>query len=114
MKCPRDGGALAPHTLKKVEMDYCSYCEGAWLDAGELARLHGLETDLLPGASLGGLPQNPLLCPRCEVGMSRGEVVGSERVELDICPQCHGIWLDTNELKTVLQLAWDVKQAREG
>jgi Zn-finger nucleic acid-binding protein len=43
----------------------------------------------------------PLLtCPNCNVGMT--QVTRSE-VEIDVCPQCRGVWLDRGELEKLLQ-----------
>jgi hypothetical protein len=38
-------------------------------------------------------------CPKC------GQELTAEKkgpVEIDICPSCRGLWLDTNELETIL------------
>lgn len=38
-------------------------------------------------------------CPKCGQELttdSRGPV------EIDLCPDCHGVWLDANELETIL------------
>jgi Zn-finger nucleic acid-binding protein len=40
-----------------------------------------------------------LLCPNCNVSM---QAVNRSGVELDMCPQCRGVWLDRGELEKVL------------
>jgi uncharacterized protein len=38
-------------------------------------------------------------CPKC------GQKLATERygpVEIDLCPSCRGLWLDVNELETIL------------
>jgi uncharacterized protein len=38
-------------------------------------------------------------CPKC------GQKLATEHhgpVEIDLCPSCRGLWLDTNELETIL------------
>lgn len=40
-----------------------------------------------------------LLCPNCNVSM---QAVNRASVELDMCPQCRGVWLDRGELEKVL------------
>lgn len=43
----------------------------------------------------------PLLtCPNCNIGMTQANRQG---VELDICPQCRGVWLDRGELEKLLE-----------
>lgn len=41
-----------------------------------------------------------LVCPNCNVGMTNVQRSG---VEIDICPQCRGVWLDRGELEKLLQ-----------
>lgn len=114
MKCPRDGNELAPFTLRKVELDCCTYCEGAWLDPGELGQVLGLGPELLPGATAVSASYEPLTCPKCEVAMNRALTSGPDQVEVDVCGDCGGIWLDTDELKRMLQMAYDLKQQQGG
>lgn len=35
-------------------------------------------------------------CPKCAVALVESEV---EKVKLDSCPQCNGVWLDAGELE---------------
>lgn len=39
MKCPKCGHDLVVQDLEGVEIDRCSFCEGFFMDAGELERL---------------------------------------------------------------------------
>lgn len=41
-----------------------------------------------------------LICPNCNLGMTQVQRSG---VEIDICPQCRGVWLDRGELEKLLQ-----------
>jgi hypothetical protein len=47
MHCPTCGFKLEPMTYKGVTIDKCFHCNGTWLDAGELEKLAGKESDLL-------------------------------------------------------------------
>ncbi len=38
-------------------------------------------------------------CPKCGQSLA---VQNYGRVEIDVCPSCRGIWLDANELETIL------------
>lgn len=43
-------------------------------------------------------------CPRCWVEMHvREEEIFGPNIDVDICPKCHGIWLDSGELKKLLK-----------
>ena len=39
MRCPKCGHELKPETYSKVTVERCSFCEGLYLDAGELEDL---------------------------------------------------------------------------
>jgi hypothetical protein len=39
MKCPKCGHDLKPETLEGIEIDRCTFCEGYFLDAGEIEQL---------------------------------------------------------------------------
>lgn len=39
MKCPKCGHDLATENLEGVDIDRCTFCEGLYLDAGELEKL---------------------------------------------------------------------------
>jgi Zn-finger nucleic acid-binding protein len=43
-----------------------------------------------------------LLCPNCNTSMQALQRSG---VELDICPQCRGVWLDRGELEKIIDQA---------
>ncbi len=48
-----------------------------------------------------------LLCPHCRVDLVMSE---RQRVEIDYCPKCRGVWLDRGELDTIIERA--VAEAR--
>lgn len=39
-----------------------------------------------------------MLCPVCDIAMF---VLEFDLVEIDYCPECHGVWLDTGELELI-------------
>lgn len=39
MRCPKCGHELRAEDLSDIEIDRCTYCEGVWMDAGELDEL---------------------------------------------------------------------------
>jgi uncharacterized protein len=39
MKCPKDGHDMVEEDVEGVRLDRCTYCEGFFLDAGELDQL---------------------------------------------------------------------------
>jgi Zn-finger nucleic acid-binding protein len=39
-------------------------------------------------------------CPRCDATLNAAERQG---VEIDVCPQCRGVWLDRGELDKIVE-----------
>ena len=104
--CPRCFSELKSETIRKgiwnVEIDKCDSCLGVYLDKGELMTLtdnrplHHLTTKHL-GIDSG----SELLCPSC------GSIMDDEHpggVEIDVCLQCNGVWLDKKELDLLKEI----------
>lgn len=51
------------------------------------------------GARLGDaiIPGDPV-CPRCKVAL---EVKRNDDIEIDVCPQCNGLWIDRGEFEVL-------------
>ena len=105
MQCPECDHYLSRRTMFDVEVDYCSRCKGLWFDYGELETLGeqtGFRSSRLPRQILdrGIVPKRKKgLCPRCAaVKMAPRKLFG---VTIDLCPDCHGIWLDSGEIQSI-------------
>lgn len=48
------------------------------------------------------MPQRFIICPWCHAEMHTRDRHG---VEIDLCPNCHGIWLDRGELEQIVERA---------
>jgi len=104
--CPKCDCSLLILRLADVEVDFCDRCRGLWLDAGEIEALTGgTQSPLLQ--NLRDAPGSPTrerhLCPRCDAALIEFTVPG-RALQLDRCPQGHGLWFDADELKQVLEL----------
>ena len=116
LKCPRCAERLAHVRIGGVDTDVCESCGGLWLDRNELARFDRPEV-AFGDALVAHLQQFPsalmdhsvrLRCPHHpEVVMSRRPYSSRVRVDIDHCPQCGGIWLDTDELALIRAVATD-------
>ena len=108
--CPRCAVPLSHLRIGGIDTDVCEHCGGVWLDRLELARLED------PGNAFGDalvahLSQFPpalidhsrrLRCPRHpSVVMRRRAHSPANPVEIDECPECGGVWLDTDELAAI-------------
>ncbi len=98
--CPRCFSELIPEKFRKglwkVEIDKCKSCSGIYLDKGELMTLTGNRPlHHLTTKHLGVDSGSEILCPGC------GSLMDDEHpggVEIDVCLQCNGVWLDKKEL----------------
>jgi Zn-finger nucleic acid-binding protein len=101
---------LARVRIGGVDTDVCEDCGGLWLDRNELARFDQPEVafgDALvvhlqqfPGAVIDHSVR--LRCPQhADVVMLRRPYSSQVRVAIDQCPQCGGVWLDTDELAEI-------------
>jgi hypothetical protein len=95
--------------LDEVEVDYCTECEGIWLDAGELELLLGSTAaaqQLLESFNLADTDEAARKCPICRKKMEKVRVGQSDgRQELlDRCKKEHGLWFDRDELQGILTL----------
>lgn len=110
MDCPVcKKSAMIVLELDEVEVDYCTECEGIWLDAGELELLLGGAAGaeaLLKSFQAAQTPEKKRKCPICLRKMDK-VLVGSqgESPELiDRCSHNHGLWFDRGELQNVLKM----------
>ena len=80
-----------------VVIDVGPQCQGIWFDDNELKKVLGdrkLANYLTK--HIGMQSKSKLVCPRC------GGLMGLEYaqdVEIDVCLNCHGAWLDYGELE---------------
>ena len=92
--CPRDDGPLKIFTSEHGPSSRCTRCSGLWLSGlvvirhvGEIprpshVRRAGQETGL-----------------RCPADGASLVAVRHHHVEIDVCPACSGVWLDSGELE---------------
>ena len=111
MDCPvcKDS-AMITLELDEVEIDYCTVCNGIWLDAGELELLLGEPEKagkLLNSFRVDfGSTEKIRKCPICDKRMQKIVVGSSEPVLLiDKCSKGDGLWFDKGELQDIFDRA---------
>jgi Zn-finger nucleic acid-binding protein len=107
MKCPACKNPLREKGANGMTLDICyGGCGGIWFDANELesvdaraaTSLHTVWTAPHKKVAL----TEPRLCPRCpEQVLNRKWFSAAEKVEIDQCPKCGGIWLDAGEFSQI-------------
>lgn len=109
MDCPICKNAMIVLELEEVEIDYCTQCEGIWLDEGELELLLGSAEGakgLLQSFTSAKTDEKRRKCPICLKKMEKVQVgsSGNKSESIDRCPQNHGLWFDRGELQEVLTM----------
>jgi Zn-finger nucleic acid-binding protein len=108
MDCPVCKKEMIILELNQIEIDYCTLCDGIWLDEGELELL--LENEAAKQKLLDTFkhdqlnPEKPRRCPRCRKRMYKVYVGAHREVLVDKCRKEHGIWFDSGELHDVIRL----------
>ena len=106
MLCPLDKSALQTHEEGATRILFCEICQGFWFNREQLA-------GFLQNANSPKIPRQKKTltakvqysadqrgCPTCEkTNLSSKLIDGGE---IDICPKCHGIWLDAGELELII------------
>ena len=110
MECPACGNTLTRMTVADVTVDVCQGgCGGIWFDNQEVRKLDDREE--AAGEALLDVQRDPNVtvdhdaqwgCPRCgHPAMTRHFYSPKRAVEVDECPRCGGVWLDSGELATI-------------
>jgi Zn-finger nucleic acid-binding protein len=92
----------------EIEALKCPQCTGHWLDEDDLKRLEQVvevkwwEFRHLPPKKV---QVQPLDCPFCRPAFRLAKVQSTRdrKVIMDVCSQCHGVWLDGGELEAIEQ-----------
>ena len=115
LSCPVDGATLVPTEIHGSVVDQCPICRGIWCDRGELEAIVDRAARALAKLKRGQKNRKPFVitdenmrkpglhrsCPDDGAGLVHRERHG---VAVDLCPLCHGIWLDANELQAIINL----------
>lgn len=99
--CPRCTWPLSIFEHQGVELDHCRRCGGTFLDPGEAASLFGEAAEPAHWKeeyNVTLLGPSKLQCPTGHAALEAFDVkYGTQAVEVDVCPRCHGLWLDKDE-----------------
>lgn len=104
MRCPACRAELVVVERERTELDWCPFCRGFWFDGDELealAQTLGVVFSPLQGTQRPGRRA----CPRCDTAMNVVTLEACSQLEVDLCPEGHGLWLDAGELASLSGLA---------
>lgn len=94
-----------------LEIDHCPECFGLWFDGGELRQFFSspelkskfVLDNFVENLQAVGYTINTRVrrCPRCPRAALRETSVND--IQVDVCNDCEGVWLDHGELKRLIQ-----------
>ena len=109
--CPVCHKPCLTENYEQASIQRCQSCEGTWVS--HPAFLHIVEVHekqfaptLIKAAlshGFAGIPDKErkriLSCPDCRTPLAARNYEYNSGIIIDVCPQCHGIWLDADELE---------------
>jgi Zn-finger nucleic acid-binding protein len=134
MDCPKCTGKLEqkPLTLyelseekdlqgaditEELDIYQCFVCGGVWFDKGvlDVYLKEGLKS--VDSPSLGSDLDQKLntkkgKCPVCQVEMIQQPYALDHGVQIDLCPKCEGIWLDSTEIDRLESEEWKLQPVK--
>ena len=106
MNCPRCIEKMAKTNSSGFSTRTCHYCNGTWIPHDSLKQLliKELSTPSIEEIRNTFHSQREdditRTCPECKD--TKLEVIHVHDIELDLCPNCNGLFFDEGELKTML------------
>jgi Zn-finger nucleic acid-binding protein len=106
MDCPRCIEKMEDTNIKGIAVNRCLYCNGTWLQLTSLKHIFERSGSKQSIVDVKRAFQSQYdgnanrQCPECEKQKLFQIVV--DGVELDLCPQCNGLFFDEGELKQLL------------
>jgi Zn-finger nucleic acid-binding protein len=108
MKCPVCDELMIVLELDEIEIDYCTTCEGIWLDGGELELMLEVASEkeelLSSFREDSSSHEKKIRCPICFRKMEKVLVGKENKILLDECKKHHGLWFNRGELYDVVKL----------
>ncbi len=122
MICPTCKRDMIVVEHDKIELDYCTNCQGVWFDAGELELL--LEsmsfespdiflTNILDSAGVES-PEKKRRCPICRRKMKKTTIGQEPTILIDVCQQGDGLWFDGGEVGQLIKQLAEKSSEKQG
>ncbi len=106
MICPTCKSDMIVVEYNKIELDYCTDCQGVWFDSGELELL--LESMNLESQNVffsnilsseeAESSEKKRKCPICGQKMKKTGIGQERGILIDVCQRGDGLWFDSGEL----------------
>lgn len=111
MICPTCKSDMIVVEHNKIELDYCTNCQGVWFDSGELELLlESMSLDLflskIVNSKEAESSEEKRKCPICGRKMKKTTIGEQPEILIDVCRQGDGLWFDGGEVgQLIKQLA---------
>ena len=111
MICPACKSDMLVVEYNKIELDYCTRCQGVWFDSGELELLLKSLSLESPNLFLGNIinseeaesSERKRKCPTCGQKMKKTTIGEHPRILIDACRREDGLWFDGGELGQLIK-----------
>jgi len=96
---------LRPIQYDDVEIDACLDCGGLWFEKKELDKVITAHEPSFAGnepimETLGSLiGETQKICPACDSTLTEYDIAEKTDLRIDVCENCHGMWLERGELE---------------
>lgn len=115
--CPRCSFLLREQSIKGQVVDHCFRCGGTFLEKGTECKILGESSspEYWRGTEISERqPRQEVYCPRDHKRLTTYSVGFEEnRVEVDLCLKCEGLWLDPKEGKKLFDVVLHAGQKKE-
>ena len=106
MICPVCKSDMIDVEHNRIELDYCTNCQGVWFDAEELELLlesmgiknHDLALDDIWHSPEAETEEKKRKCPICGLKMKKMALGQQPEILIDVCPKREGLWFDGGEV----------------
>ena len=113
LSCPRDKAVMKETKTGDAFLDVCGKCGGQFFDSGEMFGAFGIKADPSywdRSETSGPVRDGELHCPVCHTHMLVQDVKhDADKVEIDRCGKCGGIWLDKGEVQKIMAIGQRIK-----
>ena len=104
MDCPRDHCTMNPFRQGRYPRMECPMCSGMLILEKDLMQTLGYKDDrgfeAVARVKVANVKDSTIKCPQDGTTL---KAVKYMNTELDVCPQCHALWLDYGELEKVFR-----------
>jgi uncharacterized protein len=112
MVCPACRHHMMVVEYKKIELDFCPNCHGAWFDRGELELMLESVAGNQESFFIANIVDSPPVlsseqkrpCPVCNKKMKKVRVGDQNNLLIDVCQQKDGLWFDGGEVDQLVCL----------